>query len=46
MFNEERKSWAQEMLIREAVENARQGFTVQLKTVPVLPCLRMIHQLT
>ncbi|HBU7951907.1 TPA: hypothetical protein NP701_004235 [Klebsiella pneumoniae] len=31
MFNEERKSWAQEMLIREAVENARQGFTVQLK---------------
>lgn len=31
MFTEEKTSWAQEMLIREAVENARQGFTVQLK---------------
>jgi hypothetical protein len=31
MFTEEKTSWAQEMLIREAVENAEQGFTVHLK---------------
>lgn len=31
MFSEERNSWEQEMLIREAVENAEQGFTVCLK---------------
>ncbi|EOZ0908359.1 TPA: hypothetical protein ACYSAU_003855 [Klebsiella variicola] len=31
MFTEEKTSWTQEMLIREAVENAEQGFTVHLK---------------
>ncbi|HEC2565444.1 TPA: hypothetical protein R2K44_005316 [Raoultella ornithinolytica] len=31
MFTEEKTSWAQEMLIREAIENAEQGFTVHLK---------------
>ena len=28
MFTEEKTSWEQEMLIREALENAEQGFTV------------------
>ncbi|HBC8110248.1 TPA: hypothetical protein KE330_000280 [Raoultella planticola] len=31
MFTEEKTSWAQEMLIREAIEKAEQGFTVHLK---------------
>ncbi|PIM84845.1 hypothetical protein [Raoultella planticola] len=31
MFTEEKKSWEQEMLIREAMENAERGFTVHLK---------------
>jgi hypothetical protein len=31
MFTEERTSWEQEMLIREAIENAEQGFTVHLR---------------
>lgn len=31
MFTEEKTSWEQEMLIREAVESAEQGFTVHLK---------------
>lgn len=31
MFTEEKTSWAQEMLIREAIESAEQGFTVHLK---------------
>jgi hypothetical protein len=31
MFTEEKTSWEQEMLIREAIENAEQGFTVHLR---------------
>lgn len=31
MFTEDKTSWEREMLIREAVENAEQGFTVILK---------------
>jgi hypothetical protein len=31
MFTEEKTSWEREMLIREAIENAEQGFTVHLK---------------
>ncbi|MEL0552933.1 hypothetical protein [Raoultella lignicola] len=31
MFTEEKTTWAKEMLIREAVESAEQGFTVHLK---------------
>ncbi|HDV9049300.1 TPA: hypothetical protein QIZ29_003041 [Klebsiella michiganensis] len=31
MFSEERTSWEREMLIREAIENAEQGFTVHLR---------------
>ncbi|HEC0400361.1 TPA: hypothetical protein R1R37_001117 [Klebsiella aerogenes] len=31
MFTEEKTSWEREMLIREAVENAGEGFTVHLK---------------
>ena len=31
MFTEEKTSWEREMLIREAVESAEQGFTVHLK---------------
>ncbi|MDD9641358.1 hypothetical protein [Klebsiella michiganensis] len=31
MFSEERSSWDREMLIREAIENAEQGFTVLLR---------------
>lgn len=31
MFTEEITSWEREMLIREAIENAEQGFTVNLK---------------
>lgn len=31
MFTEEKTSWEREMLIREAVENAEKGFTVNLK---------------
>ncbi|HBQ3179559.1 TPA: hypothetical protein ACHV3I_001610 [Klebsiella pneumoniae] len=31
MFSEEKTSWEREMLIREAVESAEQGFTVHLK---------------
>ncbi|SQB02468.1 Uncharacterised protein [Yokenella regensburgei] len=27
MFTEEKTSWEREMLIREAIENAEQGFT-------------------
>ncbi len=31
IFTEEKTSWEQEMLIREAIENAEQGFTVPLR---------------
>ncbi len=31
IFSEERTSWEQEMLIREAIESAGQGFTVYLR---------------
>lgn len=31
IFTEEKTSWEQEMLIREAIENAHRGFTVHLK---------------
>ncbi len=31
MFTEEKTSWEQEMLIREAMESAEHGFTVHLK---------------
>jgi hypothetical protein len=31
MFTEEKTSWEQEMLIREAMESAEQGFTVHLR---------------
>ncbi len=31
IFTEEKTSWEQEMLIREAIENAEQGFTVYLR---------------
>ena len=31
VFSEERSSWEREMLIREAIENAEQGFTVHLR---------------
>lgn len=31
MFTEDKTSWTQEMLIREAVSSAEQGFTVHLK---------------
>lgn len=31
IFSEERTSWEREMLIREAIENAEQGFTVHLR---------------
>ena len=31
MFTEEYTSWEREMLIREAIENAEQGFTVHLR---------------
>ncbi|MEX0518321.1 hypothetical protein AB3X26_17335 [Raoultella planticola] len=31
MFTEEKTTWAKEMLIREAVESAEQGFIVHLK---------------
>ncbi|WP_213223608.1 hypothetical protein [Klebsiella grimontii] len=31
MFSEERSSWEREMLIREAMESAEQGFIVHLK---------------
>ncbi len=31
IFTEEKTSWEQEMLIREAIENAEQGFTVHLR---------------
>lgn len=37
MFTEEKTSFEQEMLIREAVESAEQGFTVYLKMVLVSP---------
>lgn len=30
MFTEEKTSWEQEMLIREAMESAEHGFTVAL----------------
>jgi hypothetical protein len=31
VHREEKTSWEQEMLIREAIENAEQGFTVHLR---------------
>ena len=31
IFSEDRTSWEREMLIREAIENAEQGFTVHLR---------------
>lgn len=31
MFTEEKSSWEREMLIRESIESAEKGFTVQLK---------------
>lgn len=37
MFTEEKTSWEQEMLIREAIENAEQGFTVHLKKAKRIP---------
>jgi hypothetical protein len=40
MFTEEKTSWEREMLIREAVENAEQGFTVTLKNGSHYRCAR------
>lgn len=42
MFTEEKTSWEQEMLIREAVESAEQGFTVHLRKVRISPRCEII----